>query len=182
MVTWLFREAKVGKVSEVFDLDGDYVVAIMTGETEKGYKPLDKVKEDITPAVRNEVKGKQIADKLKGKTEPLDDLAKLFGADATVNSMSDLKIVTPSIPAAGFDPVLFGSLMSVENGKRSKPIIAENGVVVADVQNKTVAPGMGDYSMFKNQLQQTQNSRGGFYITEALKDAAKVEDKRYKFF
>ena len=182
MVTWLFREAKVGKVSEVFDLDGDYVVAIMTGETEKGYKPLDKVKEDITPAVRNEVKGKQIADKLKGKTEPLDDLAKLFGADATVNSMSDLKIVTPSIPAAGFDHVLFGSLMSVENGKRSKPIIAENGVVVADVQNKTVAPGMGDYSMFKNQLQQTQNSRGGFYITEALKDAAKVEDKRYKFF
>lgn len=182
MVTWLFREAKVGKVSEVFDLDGDYVVAIMTGETEKGYKPLDKVKEDITPAVRNEVKGKQIADKLKGKTEPLDDLAKLFGADATVNSVSDLKIVTPSIPAAGFDPVLFGSLMSVENGKRSKPIIAENGVVVADVQNKTLAPGMGDYSMFKNQLQQTQNTRGGYYIVEALKDAAKVEDKRYKFF
>ncbi len=182
MVTWLFREAKVGKVSEVFDLDGDYVVAIMTGETEKGYKPLDKVKEEITPAVRNEVKGKQIADKLKGKTEPLDDLAKLFGADATVNSVSDLKIVTPSIPAAGFDPVLFGSLMSVENGKRSKPIIAENGVVVADVQNKTVAPGMGDYSMFKNQLQQTQNNRGGYYIVEALKEAAKVEDKRYKFF
>lgn len=182
MVTWLFREAKVGKVSEVFDLDGDYVVAIMTGETEKGYKPLDKVKEEITPAVRNEVKGKQIAEKLKGKSEPLDDLAKLFGADATVNSVSDLKIVTPSIPAAGFDPVLFGSLMSVENGKRSKPIIAENGVVVADVQNKTVAPGMGDYSMFKNQLQQTQNTRGGYYIVEALKEAAKVEDKRYKFF
>jgi peptidyl-prolyl cis-trans isomerase D len=182
VITWLFRDASTGKVSEVFDLDDNYVVAVMTGETEKGFKPFDKVKEDITPAVRNEVKGKQIAERLKGKTEPLDDLAKLFGSDASVNSVPDLKIVTPSIPAAGFDPVLFGTLMSVEAGKRSKPIIAENGVVVADIQNKTVAPAMGDYSMFKNQLQQTLTNRGGYYITEALKEAANVEDKRYKFF
>jgi hypothetical protein len=36
--------------------------------------------------------------------------------------------------------------------------------------------------MFKNQLLNTLSSRGGYYITEALKEAAKVEDKRYKFF
>jgi peptidyl-prolyl cis-trans isomerase D len=182
VITWLFREAKTGKVSTVFDLDDNYLVAVMTGETDKGYKPFEKVKEEITPAVRNEVKGKQIAEKLKGKTEPLEDLAKQFGSDATVNSVSDLKIVTPSIPGAGFDPVLFGSLMSVEAGKRSKPLIAENGVVVADVTNKTVAPGMGDYSMFKSQLKQAVDNRGSYYIAEALKDAAKVEDQRYKFF
>ncbi len=182
IVTWLFREAKVGKVSEVFDLDDNYVVAIMTGETDKGYKSFEKVKEQITPAVKDEAKGKQIAEKLKGKTEPLEDLAKLFGSDASVNSISDLKLSTPSIPGAGFDPVLFGSMMSVEANKRSKPIIGERGVVVADVQNKTIAPGMGDYSMFKTQLQQTLNNRGGYYVVEALKEAAKIEDNRYKFF
>lgn len=182
IVTWLFREAKVGKVSTVFDLTDNYVVAVMTGETEKGIKSFEKVKEQITPLVRNQLKGKYIVSKLTGKTEALDELAKQFGNDASVNSLNDLKMNTNSMPGAGFDPVVIGSLFSVENGKRSKPIMGENGVVMADVQNKTSAPAIGDYSMFKNQLLQTLNGRGGYYITEALKDAAKVEDKRYKFF
>ena len=182
IVTWLFRDASAGKVSEVFDLNDNYVVAIMTGETKKGYKPFDKVKEEITPMVTNQVKGKYIAEKLSGKTEALDELAKTFGKDATVNASSDLKINATSMPTVGFDPVVIGSVFSLENGKRSKPIIGENGVVVLDLQNKTLAPAIGDFSMFKNQMLQSQNSRGGYNVTEALKEAAKVEDKRYKFF
>ncbi len=182
IVTWLFREAKIGKVSDVKDLTDKYVVAVMTGETKKGYKSLEKVKEEIEPAVRNQKKGKYIADKLAGKTEALDELAKLFGSDASVNSSSDLKLNTNQITAAGFDPIVIGAMFSLENNKRSRPIIGENGVVVTDLQNKTAAPAIGDFSMFRTQLLNTQNSRGGYYISEALKEAAKIEDKRYKFF
>ena len=157
-------------------------VAVMIGETEKGFKPFDKVKEEITPAVRNQVKGKYITEKLTGKTESLDELAKLFGRDATVNSSSDLKLSGSTLPAVGVDPVVVGAVFSLENGKRSKPVTGENGVVIADLQNKTVAPAMGDFSIFKNQLLQQLNNRGGYNVTEALRDAAKVEDKRYKFF
>ncbi len=182
IVTWLFREAKVGKVSQVFDLTDNYVIAVMTGEISKGYKPFEKVKEDITPLVKNQVKGKYIADKLKGKTESLDDLAKTFGTDATVNSMSDLKLNTTSMTAVGFDPLVVGTIFNLENGKRSVPVIGENGVVVADLQTKTIAPAMGDFSMFKTQMLQNISGRGGYFITEALREAAKVEDQRYKFF
>lgn len=182
IITWLFRDAKEGKVSEVFDLTDNYVVAVMTGETEKGYKPFEKVKEEITPVVRNLAKGKYIIGKLTGKTEALDELAKPFGKDATVNSSSDLRLNNTPLPVVGYDPVIVGTIFSLENGKRSKPIAGENGVVIADLQNKTIAPGIGDFSMFKSQLIQSQNSRGSYFISEALKDAAKVEDKRYKFF
>ncbi len=182
MVTWLFREAKIGKVSTVFDLNDTYVVAVMTGETEKGFKAFDKVKEEITPLVRNEAKGKYIQEKLKGKTEPLDELAKLFPRDGVVNSMSDLKLNTNSMPSVGFDPVVVGAAFSLESGKRSLPITGENGVVIVDMTNKTEAPAVGMIEMFKSQLLQTLNNRGGYYITEALKEAAKVEDKRYKFY
>lgn len=182
VVTWLFRDATVGKVSEVIDLTDNYVVAVMTGETEKGYKLFDKVKEEIKPLAVHELQKKYIAEKLKGKTEALDELAKLFGKDATVNSSSDLKMNATSMPVVGFDPVVIGSIFSLENGKRSKPIIGENGVVVADLQNKTIAPAIGDFGMFKGQLLQSINSRGSYFIGEALKDAAKIEDKRYKFF
>ncbi len=182
MVTWLFREAEVGKVSTVFDLNDTYVVAVMTGETKKGFKAFDKVKEEITPLVRNEAKGRYIQEKLKGKTEALDELAKLFPRDGLVNSMSDLKLNTNSMPSVGFDPVVVGAAFSLESGKRSLPLAGENGVVVIDMTNKTEAPAIGEFSMFKNQLLQTLSSRGGYYIAEALKEAAKVEDKRFKFY
>ncbi len=182
MVTWLYREASVGKVSTVFDLNDTYVVAVMTGETEKGFKSFDKVKEEITPLVRNEVKGRRLQEQLKGKTEPLEELAKLYPRDGVVNSMSDLKLNTNNMPSVGFDPVVVGATFSLESGKRSLPLMGENGVVVVDMVNKTEAPAIGNFSMFKSQLLQTLSNRGGYYITEALKEAAKVEDKRYKFY
>lgn len=182
VITWLFRDGKIGKVSSVEDLTDNYVVAVMTGETEKGFKTLEKIKEEIRPIVVNQLQNKYIADKLTGKTESLEDLAKQFGKDATINTLSDLKLNTTTMPAVGSDPVVIGTVFSLENGKRSNPIIADNGVVVVDLQTKTVAPAVGDYGMFKSQLQQTQTSRGGYYIVEALKDLAKIKDQRYKFF
>lgn len=182
VVTWLFREAGIGKVSTVFDLSNTYVVAVMTGETERGIKPFDKVKEEITPAVRNEVRGRNIQAKLKGKTETLDELAKLFPRDAVVSSSSDLRLNTSSLPSIGFDPVIIGAAFSIEGGKRSAPLAGENGIVVMDIVNKTEGAAMENYAMFKSQLMNALTGRGGYYITEALKEAAKVEDKRYKFF
>lgn len=182
MVTWLFRDAKVGKVSDVFPLDADYVVAIMTEETKDGIRSFEDVKEEIAPAVRNEVKGKQIIEKLKGKTDAIEELAKLFGTDAIVGSSSDLKLNSNTLPSVGLDPVAVGKIFALENGKRSEPFAGENGVLVAELQNKTIAPAVGDYSMFRNQLLQGLNGKSAYAISEALKEGANIEDKRYKFF
>ncbi len=181
VVTWLFRDAKEGKVSTVFDLEDQYVVAVMTGETEKGYKPFDKVKEEITPLVRNQVKGKQIVSQLDDQTS-LDDLAKKFGSEAVVNTSSDLKMNTGSLPGVGFDPIAVGKAFSLENGKRSKPFVGESGVLIIEMQNKTIAPAIGDYSMFRNQLVQTANAQSSYSISEALKATADIEDMRFKFY
>jgi peptidyl-prolyl cis-trans isomerase D len=182
MITWLFRDAKIGKVSDVFTLDSDYVVAVMTEETKDGIRSFEDVKEEIAPAVRNEVKGKQIIEKLKGKTDAIEELAKLFGTDAIVGSSSDLKLNSNTLPSVGLDPVAVGKIFALENGKRSEPFAGENGVLVAELQNKTIAPAVGDYSMFRNQLLQGLNGKSAYAISEALKEGANIEDKRYKFF
>lgn len=182
MVTWLFREAKIGKASDVFDLDDDYVVAIMTGESKAGFRSLDAVKEEITPAVRNEVKGKQIIEKLNTQKGTLEEMAKLFGTDAIVGSSSDLKLNSNTLPSVGLDPVAVGKIFSLENGKRSQPFAGENGVLIAELQNKTIAPAVGEYSMFRNQLLQGLNGKSAYAISEALKHGANIEDERYKFF
>lgn len=182
MVTWLFRDAKEGKVSEVFDVDGTYAVAVMTGEVEEGYKPLEKVKEEITPAVKNELKGKKILEKIGSGQGALDEIAKQFGADAVVSSSSDLKLSANALPSVGLDPVAVGKAFSLENGKRTAPFAGENGVLIIELQNKTIAPAAGDYSVFKNQLLQTFNSRSTYGISEAIKGSSNIQDERYKFF
>ncbi len=159
MVTWLFREAKIGKVSDVFDLDASYVVAVMTGEIEEGFKSFDNVKEEITPAVKNELKSKKILEKLNGKNGTLEEIATAFGKDATVNSSSDLKFNSNTLPSVGLDPVAVGKAFALENGKRTAPFAGENGVLIIELQNKTTAPAAGDYTMFKSQLLQGVNSR-----------------------
>jgi peptidyl-prolyl cis-trans isomerase D len=182
MITWLFRDAKVGKVSDVFDLEADYAVAVMTGETEEGIRSFDDVKEEIKPAVLNEVKGKKIIETLNAKKGTLDEMAKVYGSDAIVGSSSDLKLNSNTLPSVGLDPVAVGKIFSLEGGKQSQPFAGENGVLVVELKNKTAAPAVGDYTMFKNQLLQGLNGRAGYSISEALKEGADIQDKRYKYF
>ncbi|MBI3218251.1 MAG: SurA N-terminal domain-containing protein [Bacteroidetes bacterium] len=182
MVTWLYREGKVGKVSDVFDLDNSYVVAVMTGETEEGFKNFDQVKEQITPLVKNQLKGEKIIEKLAAQKGTLEEVATAFGRDATVNSSSDLKLNSSTLPSVGVDAKAIGVAFSLENGKRSKPFAGENGVLLIETINKTSAPAIGDYTMFKNQLLQGLNGKSSFGISQAIKEVSKIEDTRYKFF
>src|SRR5690606_9817717 len=152
IVQWIFRDASVGEVSAVFDLKDQFVVGVVTNEIEKGYKPFESVKEDITPAVRNEVKGKIITERLSKLEGTLDEMASAFGSDATVQSNSNLKLTTNSLPAVGADVKAVGLAFSLDNGERSAPFAGENGVVIFEMQNKTLAPAVGDYSLYKNQL------------------------------
>ena len=48
---------------QVFELENQYVVAKVTDIREKGILPLDKVKKDIAPMVRNRVKARMLAEK-----------------------------------------------------------------------------------------------------------------------
>ncbi len=182
MVSWLFRDGIEGKVSEVFDVDANYVVAVMTGEAEEGYRPFDKVKEEITPAVRNILKGKMIITKLSGEKGTLEEMAKSYGNDAVINSSSDIKLSSNSMPAAGLDPTAVGRVFSLENGKRSAPFAGENGVIVLELQNKTIAPESGNYVALKDELVRNLSNKAGFAISEAIKTGSNIVDRRYKFY
>lgn len=182
VVLWLFRDAKVDKVSNVFDVQDSYAVAVMTGETEEGVMPFEDVKEEITPLVNNELKAKKIIEKLKGLSGTLEEIAAAYGSDATVNSSSDLKLNSNSLPGIGIDAVAVGKAFAMDNNKRSEPIAGENGVLIIENGNKTVAPEIGDYSIFKNQKLQAVNNQAGFNITEALRKGANIEDKRYLYY
>ena len=182
VVQWLFRDASNGKVSQVFDLQDQNVVAVMTGAVQKGYRPLTSVKDEITPAVRNELKGKVIIEKIKGLKGSLDEMKTAYGPDANVYSTSDLKLNSNSLPTVGFDPIAVGRAFPLESGKKSEPLAGENGVVVIELANKTIAPAMTDYSVYKTQLDQGNINRSSMGVAEAIKEHADIVDERYKFY
>lgn len=182
IIQWLFRDAEQGEVSTVFDLQDVYAVAVMTGEIEKGYKPLSLVKDEITPAVNNEAKGKVIIEKLNSLQGSIDEIATAYGKDATVSSLSDLRLSTNSLAGAGFDPKAVGGTFAPESGKRTKAFAVERGVLLAEVQNKTIAPALGDYISYQDQLEQQATSRNTSGIGDAIKATSSIKDTRYKFY
>jgi peptidyl-prolyl cis-trans isomerase D len=182
VIQWLFRDAGKGDVSTVFDLQDVYVVAVMTGEIEKGYKSLDLVKDEISQAVKNEAKGKVIIEKLSGLTGSLEEIATAYGKDATISTSSDLKLSAGNLPGAGFDPKAVGEAFSPEAGKRTKPFAGERGVLLVEMQNKTIAPEIADYTSFKNQLTDAAVNRNTASIADAIKAKSDITDKRYKFY
>jgi peptidyl-prolyl cis-trans isomerase D len=182
IVQWLFRDASEGKISQVFDLQDRYVVAVMTGEIEKGYKSLEQVKEEITPLVKNELKGKRIIEKVSSLQGSLEEIATAFGKDANVYTNSSLRMNANTLASAGFEPVAIGMAFSLESGKRSKPYAGENGVIIIETQVITTAPASADYSIYKSTLQQAGINRNSASITEAIKLDASIEDKRYRFY
>lgn len=182
VVQWLFRDASEGEVSDIFDLQDRYVIAVMTGETEKGYKPLESIADEIRPEVRKKVVGKIIIDKLKGASGTLEEMATAYGEDANVYTSSDLKLSSNNLPTAGFEPQAVGVAFGLENGKRSEPFGGENGVLLIELQNKTIAPEIADYSAYKLAIQQQYQQTNTYNIAEAIRDAAEIEDQRYKFY
>jgi peptidyl-prolyl cis-trans isomerase D len=154
----------------------------MTGETEKGYRPLSAIRNEIMPEVRKKVKGTAIISKIKDSKGTLEEIANGYGNDAGVYSTSDLKLSSNTLPTAGFDPTAVGVTFGLEGGKRSEPFTGENGVLLIELQNKTIAPEIADYTAYRTALQQEYQQSAGFNIAEAIKDHAEIEDQRYKFY
>lgn len=182
IVSWLFNTASEGQVSPVYEIDNQYIVALMTDEIEEGTAELATVKLEVEKMVKNEKMGALIAEKLALLEGTLDERATAFGDDATVYESSELSLSSYSLPSVGTAPEAIGTLFSMANGAFSEPILTANGVVVINLINLTKAPEIADYTRYKNTLEQGMQGRASFYVSESIKQWAAIEDSRYKFY
>lgn len=182
VVRWAFTDASVGDVSEIFELDNAYVVALVTGQTEDGYAKLDAVREQVALQVRNDKKAKYIADKIAGLGS-LEEMKAVFGDVASLGNSPDLKLSTSVLPGVGFAPKAIGTIFGLgKAGAVSSPIKEDIGVVVAKLNAITPAPEIADYSRYQNQLTANSSQRTSYMLMMALEELAEIKDYRYKFF
>jgi peptidyl-prolyl cis-trans isomerase D len=182
IVRWAFSEAEVGKVSSVFQLDNNFVVAVLKKKTEKGIGSIEDFKDELTSKVRNEIKAKTISEKLSKLSGSFEEIAQKYGTDAQVNLANDLTLGNGFVSGLGYDMNLIGRIFGTKAGQTSKPIAYEAGVCIVKVESATQAPEIADYTQYKTQLLQGLSGRAEYSIRESLKEASDIEDNRYKFF
>jgi len=183
IVRWAFKEdSKINNVSQVFETEEQYIVAVLTGKSDQDNVKVDDFRDELTTKVRNELKAEQITAKLKGATGDLETIAKKYGAGALIESANDISLATGFLTSAGFDPIALGKVFGLKAGQKTGVFTGENGVFIMELINKTDAPKIADFTQNKTQLTQSLESRSSYLVNEAIRENAKIVDRRAKFF
>jgi peptidyl-prolyl cis-trans isomerase D len=183
IVRWSFAEnTKVGEISPVFDLSGKYVVAVLKGSQPKGPIPLDKIKDRIQPAVKNEVKARMMGEKM----------GKLFMTNKDLYSLAPLlnaKVDTARITFSGYsssaigrENEIIGQTFAMKQNVVSGPFNGKFGAYILIIDNIKEPPAKKDYNSDRNTMMSgfAQRVQGSLY--EALKKTATIKDDRIRFY
>ncbi|MFC0186102.1 peptidyl-prolyl cis-trans isomerase D [Pseudarcicella hirudinis] len=184
IVRWAFdKETSVGDASKkVFEVDNQYIVAVLTGKTDKDNVKIDDYRDELTAKVRADLKAEQIIKKLDGISGNLEQIAQKYGAGALVETANDITLAQGVLNSAGADPTALGKAFGLKAGQKSKPFKGEAGIFVMETIKSIPAPALADLSTYKNTARLMAAQRTSFYINEAIKEKAKIVDNRAKFY
>ncbi|WP_417602359.1 peptidylprolyl isomerase [Owenweeksia hongkongensis] len=173
------EDTEIGDIQLFNNGNSSYVVVLLTDAMEEGYRSLDAVKENIRPMVINSKKGDMLMKKFEGATGDIDAMGAAAGATVTTQAVN---FGAPSLGRFGSEPKVIGTIFGMNDGETSKPIKGNRGVFVIQLTNKTPAPELPDYSEQREQQQQGTRSRVQSQVVLSLTEAAKVDDRRAKFY
>ena len=177
VVRWAYKAEKGDITDKVFTIGDQYVVTRLTEIKPKGILSLDAVKKQIEPAVRNEVKAKELAAKFQGATS-IDQAAQKAGVK--VVPVQNVVFANPIIPGASLEYKVIGSIFGSKLNTLSKPINGQQGVYVYVVDSFTNPAALTNNVREKQQIAQALMQRAAGQVLDALKDNAIVKDNRAK--
>jgi len=182
VVSWLYNKGEVGTLSNVFEINDSYVLAVMTGEQEKGAADLEGVRYEVKKKVEDAKKAELIKAQLSALSGSLEDIADAYGEGAKVYNMPALKLSSNSLTSVGLAPEAVGVAFSMENGETTAPFEVPNGVIILEMINKTAPAELADIQTYADQLFRNRNPREAYNVDRTVKELADIKDDRYKFF
>ena len=188
IVFWLFNEASNNEVSEVFDLNDRYAVAIQTGEQKEGTAKIEDVKYELKRKVLDQKKADLIISRLSELTGSYDEINASYGPGGRVG-VTNLTLSDNNISNIGFAPEAIGLAFSLEEGEATLPFEIQNGVIMLTVTTKTPLDDLGDYEAYRSVVlnKQTAVRRREDPFTfqniyNALIESVEIIDNRHKFY
>jgi len=182
LVLWAYREDRaVGDVSEVFDLEGQFVVAVLTKKAEEGFPPMIDVRTRLNNYVYNDLKGKIILDEMKALGNNFQTIAQ--SGQFKKDEMASLTFSSRNIKGFGTENEIIGTVFGSNEGDNFGPEEGKGGIFIVEVNKITRTSDQDSYLDIVNKLQnnfQTRIDQGTLYT--ALENASDIEDNRLLFF
>ena len=176
IVRWAF-DAKVGQVSEIYTVDRNYVVAIVTEQRNEQFATMQQVYNEIYPMVLNEKKFDYLKSQLAGKS--IEEAAAALGVE--VGSFENVTANGFYIDGIGIAPRTIGAIAKVAEGEVSKPINDINGAYII-VVDQTVEAENQTADKERVRQQAMVEAQAAQRMNQALYEGSKIEDLRVKFF
>jgi peptidyl-prolyl cis-trans isomerase D len=180
LVRWAF-ENDPGTISPIYEFGDEFVIALLTGKTEKGPAPLESVKNQIKRELLKEKKGDIIIDKIKNNMKGVSDINQLADKlNVKVMEAEGVTFADQQVTGAGIEPALVALAVYSKKDELSKPVKGNNGVFLVNVTNETKIPA--DPQVQKQQIQQGINYKIDYGIFSALKNSVEITDNRIRFY
>ncbi|HQW15889.1 MAG TPA: SurA N-terminal domain-containing protein [Niabella sp.] len=174
--------AKLGDVIQPERVGNNYVVALVTAVNKEGTMNAESARQFVEPLLINDKKAEIITKKI-GKVTTLEAAAGLLKKPVEV--ADSLRFNGQSSPALGFEPKVIGAAFNKENVNKviSEPITGSQGVYIVKVDNIASTPvqAANVEEIRKMRYMQTKQ-QSQFQVLQALREAAKIEDNRSKYY
>ena len=177
IVQWAFNDkTKIGEVKR-FEINNiGHVIAKVKSKNGEGLMSATDARPMLEGLLKNKKKAEKLIAKMKGAT--LEAVAKSNAV--AVQNIADLTVENATFPNVGQEQKVVGTAMSIGN-KMSAPIEGTTGVFVIKTKTVMKAPALKVFTDYVNKLKQ-QNASAAGRVIGALKEQAKIEDKRQLFF
>nr|BFF38651.1 peptidylprolyl isomerase [Tenacibaculum mesophilum] len=177
IITWAFEpETEKGSYKR-FDVEGGYIVAVLTAKTAKGLMPVDKAITSVRPILTNERKVKMIEDKMSGAT--LEEIAK--SVNQSVRAATDVNLQSPTISGVGFEPKVVGAMMNAKENKVVKNVAGDKGVFAFVVEKREEPTALPNYDTYRKRIVAERQNKT-FQMYEAVKKASEIKDNMSSFY
>jgi peptidyl-prolyl cis-trans isomerase D len=180
LVKWAFDNDK-GSISEVETFGDKYVVAIITDKKDEGTQDAKTARPLVEGLLRNQKKAQQIIKQI-GNSNDLNAIAN--ANKTTVQTADSISFQAPFIPNVGPEPKLVGAAFAKQNFQKvSAPIPGTTGVFVLKTEAVFTKPNPAiDYNIQRQQMENSLKNMLAYQSVTALRKAAKIKDKRIKFY
>lgn len=174
------ERADRGDISEVIELNEQFMVAYVEEIRPGGYRPFEEVRSEIEPRVKIEKKKAVQRDRMARAFAEVgfDGLADAFGVPK--RTARQVTASNPVVPTLGRAPVFTGTVLGLDEGEVSPVTEGENAVFVARVVRVHEPPPITEQQkqQLRNELLQQRRSELQQRWIAELREDADIQDNR----
>ena len=177
IVRWAYG-AKVGEISEIFNLGDSYVVAMLTDIDNSEYVAFDDVRLQIAQYLQRDKKFEILKSQLAGAT--IEEVAKNTGVEPV--AFEELRFTDYGLTSMTIEPRAVGAIATTnETGKLSAPVKGYSGAIVfvVDAINKS---DIQTAEAEKVRLQANRENSAAQAALMSVQRMAEIEDLRGQYF